>query len=112
MLTDGGEIHEEIESEPCAAQESNNQIPQISNHIGGPSWSPSSGKEFSFSSIAQHKCGSIYFSIVKLFCWRNSNVCFAKFLEPNFPVVEPPGACQPIFKVAMSLQKCVFWDKF
>ena len=34
MLTDGGEIHEEIESEPCAAQESNNQIPQISNHIG------------------------------------------------------------------------------
>ena len=60
MLTDGGEIHEEIESEPCAAQESNNQIPQISNHIGGPSWS--------FSFIAQHKCGSIYFSIVKLFC--------------------------------------------
>ena len=61
MLTDGGEIHGEIESEPCAAQESNNQIPQISNHIGGPSWSPSSGKEFSFSFTAQRRCGSIYF---------------------------------------------------
>ena len=44
MLTDGGRnsFLGEIESEPCAAQESNNQIPQISNHIGGPSWSPSS----------------------------------------------------------------------
>ena len=63
MLTDGGRnsFLGEIESEPCAAQESNNQIPQISNHIGGPSWSPSSGKEFSFSFTAQRRCGSIYF---------------------------------------------------
>ena len=115
MLTDGGRnsFLGEIESEPCAAQESNNQIPQISNHIGGPSWSPSSGMEFSFSFTAQQRCGSIYFILLSN-CFVDATAMFTlqSFWNPFSLSYNPPGACQPIFKVAQSLRKCVFCDKF
>ena len=90
MLTDGGEIHEEIESEPCAAQESNNQIPQISYHIGVPSWSPSSGKEFSFSFIAQHKCGSIYSINCQIVLLTQRQCLFCKVSGTQFPCRRTP----------------------